>query len=113
MQLLAIIFGHGRVVCAGQRGQYMSLVRMAATLPSGAWQCLDHPQLLVAICVGVLVYWPNFRVGHGPFLMKVGSAHLPDFDLVVQGVPICEDDCPLRERAHRRRSLVKQISEFE
>ena len=36
MQLLGLICGHARVACAGQRGQYMSLVRVTATLSSGA-----------------------------------------------------------------------------
>ena len=65
MQLSGIICGHGRVACAGQQGQYMSLVRTTVTLPSSAWQCLNRPQSLVVIRVGVLVHWPNF--GHGLF----------------------------------------------
>ena len=59
MQLSGIICGHGRVACAGQRGQHMSLVRTTTTLPSSALQCLDRPQLLVVIRVRVLVHWSN------------------------------------------------------
>ena len=72
MQLSGIICDHGHVACAGQRGQYMSLVRMTATLPSSAWQCLDHPQLLIVIVSG-------FGSGAATFLLKgaisAGLAH--------------------------------------
>ena len=68
MELSGIICGHGQVACAGQRGQYMSLVGMMATLPSSTWQCLDHPQLLIVIMSG---FWCT-----GPTLAMAVKRHL-------------------------------------